>query len=199
MGRDISLVMQTEVGEAFEPSAPGRGGSSTMPHKQNPVGAAVALAAALRVPGLVSTMLAAMVQEHERGLGGWHAEWETLPAICMLAAGALAHMTDVAAGLEVDAPRMKENLARTGGLILAEAVSMALAPALGRAAHGLIERACRRAVDEGLSLRAALAAEPEVTAHLSAADLDRLCDPANYTGQSAQLVARVLASRSGET
>ena len=91
IARDISLMSQTEVGEALEPSAPGRGGSSTLPHKRNPVGCAVVLAAAIRVPALVSTMLAAMVQEHERGLGGWHAEWETLPEICLLAAGALSH------------------------------------------------------------------------------------------------------------
>src|SRR5213075_2743086 len=101
LARDVSLMMQTEVGEAAEPSAAGWGGSSTMPHKRNPVGSAVILAAAIRVPALVSVMLSAMVQEHERGLGGWHAEWETLPEICTLAAGALAQTTAIIEGLEV--------------------------------------------------------------------------------------------------
>ncbi len=142
-------MMQTEVGEAFEPAAPGRGGSSTMPHKRNPVGCAVVLAAATKVPALVSVMLAAMVQEHERGLGNWHAEWETLPEICMLSAGALGQLTQVIEGLEIDPGRMRRNLDVTHGLILAEAVSAALAPKLGReAAHGLIEEACRRAVEQ---------------------------------------------------
>ena len=101
IARDISLLAQTEVGEVLEPAESGRGGSSTLPHKRNPVGAAVVLAAAIRVPALVSVMLAAMVQEHERGLGGWHAEWETLPEIFLLAAGALAHLAQVVDGLEV--------------------------------------------------------------------------------------------------
>ena len=110
IARDVSLLMQTEISEAFEPAAPGRGGSSTLPHKRNPVGCAVVLAAATKVPALVSVMLAAMVQEHERGLGNWHAEWETLPEICMLSAGALEQLTQVIEGLEIDTARMRRNL-----------------------------------------------------------------------------------------
>lgn len=199
MARDISLLMQTEVGEALEPQAPGRGGSSTMPHKRNPTSSAVALSAALRVPALVSVMLSSMVQEHERGLGGWQAEWETLPEICLLTAGALAQMIDVAAGLTVNAGRMRENLDATHGLLLAEAVTMALGAHLGRLeAHQLVEDACRRAVDGGHDLRDVLAEDARVTAHLAATDLDRLLAPANYTGVAGQLVDRVLQERSGD-
>jgi 3-carboxy-cis,cis-muconate cycloisomerase len=198
LARDVSLLMQTEVGEAFEPAAPGRGGSSTLPHKRNAVGCAVVLAAATKVPALVSVMLAAMVQEHERGLGNWHAEWETLPEICMLSAGALEQLTQVIEGLEVDTARMRHNLEATHGLILAEAVSAALAPKLGReAAHALIEEACRRALEQHKPLREVLAKDAKVGKLLSAADLDRLFDPANYLGMSDQFVERVLASRTG--
>ena len=195
MARDISLSMQTEIGEVFEPGTQGRGGSSTMPHKRNPVAAAVVLAAAARVPALVSVMLAAMVQEHERGLGNWHAEWETLPEICMLAAGALAHMTETIEGLEIDAVRMRENLDVTQGLILAEAASLALASRIGRpAAHQLVEDACRLAVEKDKHLRDVLGTDARVTEHLSAADLGRLFDPEKYLGHAEQLVDRVLAA-----
>ena len=197
IAQDVSLMMQTEIGEAFEPAAPGRGGSSTMPHKRNPVACAVVLAAATRVPGLVSVMLAAMVQEHERGLGGWQAEWETLPDICMLTSGALEQTAHMMEDLQVDAGRMRHNLEATHGLIMAEAVSAALAPKLGRAAaHALIEGACRRAVGKKESLRDILMRDAEVGKLLSSADLKRLCDPANYLGAAGQLVDRVLASRS---
>ena len=196
IAQDVSLMMQTEIGEAFEPAARGRGGSSTMPHKRNPVACAVVLAAATRVPGLVSVMLAAMVQEHERGLGGWHVEWETLPDICMLSAGALEQTARMMEGLQVDAGRMRHNLEATHGLIMAEAVSAALAPKLGRAAaHALIEGACRRAVEKKESLRDTLMRDTEVGKLLSSADLKRLCDPACYLGAAEQLVDGVLASR----
>ena len=145
LARDLALLAQSEVGEAFEAAAPGRGGSSTMPQKRNPVAAAIALAAATRVPSLVATMLAAAVQEHERGLGNWPAEWETLPEIALLAAGALDAMANAVAGLEVDTARMRANLDLTQGQMLAEAVQMALAPALGRdVAHALVADACRQ-------------------------------------------------------
>jgi 3-carboxy-cis,cis-muconate cycloisomerase len=196
IARDISLMMQTEVGEAFEPAGEGRGGSSTMPHKRNPVSSAVVLAAATRIPNLVATMLAAMVQEHERGLGGWHAEWSTLPDLCVLTGGALRHAAETLAGLEVDAGRMRANLESTGGLILAEAVQMALGAKIGRlAAHELVEAACKRAVAGRRHLREVLAADGTVTAHLSAAELDRLLDPVNYLGSAEEFVARVLKAR----
>ena len=194
MGRDISLLMQTEAAEVFEPSAPGKGGSSTMPHKRNPVGSAVLISAATRVPGLLGTLFSAMPQEHERSLGLWHAEWETLPQICCLVAGALAQALNIAQGLEVDAQRMARNLDLTHGLVLAEAVSIELAQRVGReTAHHLLEQCCKRAVAEHRHLRAVLGDEPEITAQLSAAELDRLLDPAHYLGQATTWVERARA------
>lgn len=199
LARDVSLLMQTEVGEASEPSAVGRGGSSTMPHKRNPVGSAVILAAATRVPALVSVMLSAMVQEHERGLGGWHAEWETLPDICTLTAGALAQAVVIVEGLQVDPARMAANLNLTHGLILAEAVAMALGEKLGKAAaHAIVEEASTRAIAGRRPLGDVLAADARVAAHLSAQDLERLLDPRNYLGLATRLIERALAARSGE-
>ncbi len=197
MARDISLMAQTEVGEVSEPGPPGRGGSSTMPHKRNPVGSAVVLAAALRVPALVSVMLAAMVQEHERGLGGWHAEWETLPEICMLSVGALSQLTNVLSGIEIHEERMAANLDATRGLILSEAVAVALGKQIGRSkAHTVLEQACRRAVESGRHLREVLMEDAEVRAHLSPEEIESLLDPKNYTGSAEALVERVLRGRS---
>jgi len=200
LGRDISLLMQTEAGEVFEPSAPGKGGSSTMPHKRNPVGAAVLIGAATRVPGLLSTLFSAMPQEHERSLGLWHAEWETLPEICCLVSGSLKQALLVADGLEVDAERMARNLDLTQGLVLAEAVSIVLAQRVGRdTAHHLLEQCCKRAVAEQRHLRAVLGDEPQVTAELSPAELDDLLNPAHYLGQSRTWVERAVAEHSALT
>jgi 3-carboxy-cis,cis-muconate cycloisomerase len=194
VGRDLSLLMQTEAGELFEPSAPGKGGSSTMPHKRNPVAAAVMIGAATRAPGLVSTMFAAMPQEHERSLGLWHAEWETLPELCCLVSGSLQHALQVVPGLEVDAERMSRNLQLTQGLVLAEAVSIALAQRLGRdVAHHLIERCCREAVARGVHLGEVLGGEAQVRAELSTAQLNQLLDPAHYLGQAQRWVERAVA------
>ncbi|MCO7608750.1 3-carboxy-cis,cis-muconate cycloisomerase [Pseudomonas chlororaphis] len=194
LGRDISLLMQTEAAEVFEPSAPGKGGSSTMPHKRNPVGAAVLISAATRVPGLLATMFAAMPQEHERSLGLWHAEWETLPEICCLVSGALQQALLVAEGLQVDSARMARNLDLTQGLVLAEAVSIELAQRLGReTAHHLLEQCCKRAVAEQRHLREVLADDAQVSAELSAPELDRLMDPAHYLGQAQAWVERAVA------
>ncbi|MFZ6648218.1 3-carboxy-cis,cis-muconate cycloisomerase [Undibacterium sp. TJN25] len=198
MGRDISLLSQTDVAEVAEPEQAGRGGSSAMPHKRNPVGCAVALSAAVRVPGLVSTMLSGMVQENERALGGWQAEWDTLPDIMRLTAGSLAQMKQVAAGLTVDTDRMRQNLDATHGQIMAEAVTLALGGSIGRMpAHQLVEKACREAGSRQQHLLEVLAQDAIVTAHLSAEELDRLMDPALYTGQAAAFVDKVLATWSG--
>jgi 3-carboxy-cis,cis-muconate cycloisomerase len=200
LGRDISLLMQTEAAEVFEPSAPGKGGSSTMPHKRNPVGAAVLIGAATRVPGLLSTLFSAMPQEHERSLGLWHAEWETLPEICCLVSGSLKQALLVTQGLEVDGGRMARNLDLTQGLVLAEAVSIVLAQRVGRdTAHHLLEQCCKRAVAEHRHLRAVLGDEPQVTAELSAAELDHLLDPAHYLGQARTWVERAVAEHSALT
>lgn len=194
LGRDLSLLMQTDVAEVFEPSAAGKGGSSTMPHKRNPVGAAVLIAAATRAPGLVATLFAAMPQEHERSLGLWHAEWQTLPDLCGLVSGALQQALLAVPGLEVDSARMRSNLDMTRGLLLAEAVSIALAQRIGRdKAHHLIEQCCRQAIAEQRHLREVLGEHAEVGAQLSAAELDRLLDPTHYLGQAQRWVARALA------
>ena len=196
IARDLSLLMQTDVAEAFEPAGDGRGGSSTMPHKRNPVTSTVVMAAATRAPGLVATLLASMVQEHERGLGGWHAEWMALPELVNLTAGAISQMADTMASLEVDADRMKANLEKTRGLIMAEAVMLSLGSKLGRlAAHERVEAACRLAVTGGRHLRQVLAEDPVVTAQLDTLDFDRLFDPQNYIGAATALVDRVLAAR----
>ncbi|KAF1050822.1 MAG: 3-carboxy-cis,cis-muconate cycloisomerase [Stenotrophomonas maltophilia] len=193
LGRDLSLLMQTEAGEVFEPAAPGKGGSSTMPHKRNPVSAAVLIGAATRAPGLVATLLTAMPQEHERSLGLWHAEWESLPELCCLVSGALQQALLVVPGLEVDAARMRDNLELTHGLVLAEAVSIALAQRIGRdAAHHCIEQCCRQAVQQGVHLRQVLGENPDVSAQLDAATLDRLLDPAHYLGQARRWVQRAI-------
>ena len=196
LARDLALLAQTEVGEAFEPAAPGRGGSSTMPQKRNPVGAAVALAAATRVPGLVATMLTAAVQEHERGLGNWPAEWDTLPQIAQLCGGAVVAMAEVVSGLTVDAARMRANIDLTQGQIFAEALQMALAPALGRdVAHELVGELCRRAAAEGLHVRDVVAADRQARAVLDDDALARLFDPVRYLGSSNAYIDRVLAAR----
>ena len=191
--RDISLMAQSEVGELAEPHETGRGESSSMPHKSNPVGCAVVLAAAVRVPALVSVMLSGMVQEHERGLGGWHAEWETLPEICTLAAGALAQIHHIVKGLRIDTDRMAANLEAARGLVQAEAVTMSLARSLGRSkAHEPVQRACRLAIEQGCHLREALAADPQILERLSAADLNGLFDLEHEIRYAASLVERVL-------
>ncbi len=195
IARDIQLMMQTDVAEAFEPSGEGRGGSSTMPHKRNPVAAATALAAATMAPNLAATIFAAQVQDHERSAGPWHAEWPTLPSLLLVTSGALAAIVDIAEGLEVDTARMRANLDATGGLIMAEAVTMALAENVGKSeAHKLVEAASKKAVTEKKDLRDVLLKDPKVSAHLSADKLTKLFEPMAYQGVSQALIDRLLAS-----
>ena len=193
IAHDLSLHMQTEIGELAEPRATGRGGSSTMPHKQNPVSCAAILAAANRVPGLVTTIFTTQSQEHQRGLGSWHAEWTTLPEIVRLTAGALHHLAALAPNLQISTARMCENLELTHGLIYAEAISMTLAEKIGRAAaHEKIEAACQSAISSRRHLRDVLASQSE----LSSSDLDRLFDPRNYLGSSSALIDAILLNAS---
>ncbi|MSP48990.1 MAG: 3-carboxy-cis,cis-muconate cycloisomerase [Alphaproteobacteria bacterium] len=198
LARDLALLGQTEIGEAYEAPTSDRGGSSTMPHKRNPVLASVALAAAERAPGLVATLLGAMGQEHERGLGGWQAEWETLPELVRVVAGSARSMADALSGLVVDPERMRANLQATGGLVLAEAVSATLGSRIGKArAHGLVEAACRRAIEERRPLASVLAAEAEISRYLSADEIEFLMMPDSYLGASAEFVDRVLSKETG--
>ena len=195
IARDVSLMMQTDVAEAFEPSGEGRGGSSTMPHKRNPVAAATALAAATMAPNLAATIFAAQVQDHERSAGPWQAEWPTLPMLQLVTSGALAAIVDIAEGLEVDAARMRVNLDATRGLIMAEAVTMALAEKIGKSeAHHLVEAASKRAVTDKQDLRDVLTKDPKVAAHLSGDKLTKLFEPMAYQGASQALIDRLLAS-----
>jgi 3-carboxy-cis,cis-muconate cycloisomerase len=194
IARDISLHAQTEIAELSEPVFEGRGGSSTMPQKRNPVTCAVVLAAATRIPGLVTTLLSAMLQEEQRGLGGWHAEWETLPDIICLSGGALHHLAEMLPGFEVDPERMRHNLELTNGLIFAEAVTMALGDRMGKMpAHLLVEAACKKTREQKRHLKEVLREESGLRGHLTPADLESLFDARNYLGSAEEFICRVVA------
>ena len=193
IGRDIALLSQTEIGEVSERPTPGRGGSSTMPQKRNPVAASIALAAAGRVPGLVATMLGAMVQEHERGLGGWQVEWDTLPDLVEMAAAGARAAADALDGLVVDTERMRANADASGGILLAESIAMTLAASIGKHdAHGRVAAACRRAATEDRALADVLADDPLVAQHLDRAAIERLLSPDDYLGATRTYIDRVL-------
>ena len=193
IARDVSLLMQSEVGEVLEPAGEGRGGSSTMPHKRNPVSCAAILAAATRMPGLVATLLAAMPQEHERGLGNWPAEMETYPEIFCLASSALLKAIEIADGMEVHPERMEGNLARSRGLEMAEAVAIALAAHVGRErSYELVQIASRRAVAESHSLREVLLSMADVREWLDDNAIDHLLEPRAYLGSTQRFIDRVL-------
>ena len=185
IARDLALQSQTEVAELAEPTEQGRGTSSSMPHKRNPVAAAVTLAAAVRVPALVGGVLTGMVQEHERGLGGWQAEWETVPEIVRLAAGALHHLLGALDGLTVDPVRMQANLEATGGLVYSESVTMALARHVGRSeARRVVEAATEVATRQRRHFKEVLAADPIVRAHLTLSQLVELFESAPHAAVS---------------
>lgn len=195
IARDITLLMQTEIAEAFEPAAPGRGGSSTMPQKRNPVAATMALAAATIVPNLVATLFSAQVGEHERATGAWQAEWWTFPALLLVVSGAVRAIAEIAEGLDVDAQRMRCNLDVTHGQIMAEAVMIALAAKIGRQdAHHLIEAASRTAARQSRPLHDVLASNPKIAQHLDPAELSRLFDPLAYQGASQTFIDRLIAT-----
>jgi 3-carboxy-cis,cis-muconate cycloisomerase len=192
---DLVLLSQTEVGEVAEKSGGGRGGSSALPQKRNPVGSVLAIACARRVHGAVSVLLAAMAQEHERAAGAWQAEWESLREALALTGGAAASAREALEGLEVRPDRMRRNLEATGGMLMAESVSMALAERIGaERAQELMTAACRRATETGTTLREELASDPEVSGELSSEEIERALDPARYLGSAQAFVDRVLAA-----
>jgi 3-carboxy-cis,cis-muconate cycloisomerase len=192
---DIILLAQTEVGEVAEPYVPGRGSSSTMPQKRNPIASEYILAATRTVQALVPVMLGAMAQDHERATGPWQGEALALPQAFVLTHGALLHARAIAEGMVVDAERMRRNLDLTHGLIVAEAVMMGLAPHLGRGeAHHVVKHACDVALTERLSLTDALARDPAVSSRLDRAAIERMTDPASYLGSAQAFVDRVLAA-----
>jgi len=185
IARDISLLMQSEVAEVAEPGGEGRGGSSTMPHKRNPIACALTVAAAQRVPGLVASFLSAMVQEQERAVGGWQSEWPTVASIVQSTGVAASSMAEVAEGLSVDPARMRKNIANTKGLIFAERVMMFLAAELGRdVAHKLLEDTIQKSVAENKDLSTLLAEQPEVKSRLNPSVLDQLQIPEQYLGSA---------------
>jgi 3-carboxy-cis,cis-muconate cycloisomerase len=193
---DVKLMMQTEVAEVFEPFAPGRGSSSTMPQKRNPIASCYIHAAASVVRQHAAALMDAMIADHERSTGPWEIEWIVLPEAFCLTAGALKQTLLILEGLEVDAPKMRANLDITNGLVMSEAVMMGLGPFIGREhAHDLVYDICREAIRLNRPLLDLLTAHPEISRHLDRAALERLCDPANYLGQAGVMVDRVLEAR----
>jgi 3-carboxy-cis,cis-muconate cycloisomerase len=196
LATDAKLLMQTEVGEAFEPYAPDRGSSSTMPQKRNPIACAYIHACAAVVRQHVAALLDAMVADHERSTGPWEIEWISLPEIFCLSSGALKQARTLTEGLEVDPEAMMRNLQATQGLNQTEAVMMAIGPHLGRQrAHDIIYTACRTAITQGRPVLDVLADDPDIAAHLDRPTLADLLDPRHYIGLSAEMVDRVLAQR----
>jgi 3-carboxy-cis,cis-muconate cycloisomerase len=197
IAQDISLLMQTEVAEVFEPTQAGKGGSSAMPHKRNPVSSVAILANAQRVPNLVATMLNSMTQDYERAAGKWHAEWETLADIVKLTAGALHQAVQITNGLEVDTRRMLQNLERTQGLIYAENVSLALADKIGKTeAHRFVEIACKNALQNDEHLLAYLLKDSIIKPYFNEKQLSELFKPENSLGLCRELVDKVVSASS---
>jgi 3-carboxy-cis,cis-muconate cycloisomerase len=193
IAKDISLLMQTEIGEVSEPSGVGKGGSSTMPHKRNPVSCIAILANAQRVPTLVSTMFASMIQDHERATGAWHAEWETLTDIIKLTGGALNQALILTSGLEINVERMRQNLENTEGLIYAENISLALSEKIGKTeAHELVEKWCKKALEKSVHLKIFISDKKEILEHFTPTQLDDLFDPKNSLGLSNLLIDNIL-------
>jgi 3-carboxy-cis,cis-muconate cycloisomerase len=195
IGQEIALLQTTEVEEVEEAYVEGKGGSSTMPQKRNPITCEALIAIGTIAGQDAALMFTAMRPDHERATGPWHVEWEVIPEVCILAGGALHHAATLLRDLIVRPDRMAQNLQLTEGLIVSEAVMMALAPAVGRQrAHEIVYRAAMRAVESGRALEGILQQDPEVAAHLSPERLRAALNPLAYTGLSAQFVDRVLAA-----
>ena len=193
---DVKLMMQTEVAEVFEPFAPGRGSSSTMPQKRNPISCLYIHANISVVRQLSASLMDAMVADHERSTGPWEIEWVALPEIFCLMSGALKQTKFILAGLEVDAVQMRRNIDLTHGLVMSEAVMMGLGPHMGREyAHDLVYDICREAVTQKRPLIELLAAHPEIARHVTRGQLEGFCEPSNHLGQPGVMVDRVLAAR----
>ena len=193
IGRDIALLAQTEVGEITEQPSSGRGVSSSMPHKRNPVASAVAAAAAVQAPGLVATMLSAMTQEHERAFGGWQADWETLPALVDLTSRSARAMAGALPQLVIDEARMRTNLEAAGGIARAEGLVTALAPHVGRRhALSLVELLCDRATSDRRPFSEVAAGEPQIREYLNADQIASALAPASFSGSTSTFIDRVL-------
>ncbi len=192
---DVVLLAQTEIGEASEGSAPGKGGSSAMPQKRNPVDAVAARAAARLAIGMVPVILSVMEQEHERAAGGWQTEWAALPALFRYTAGAVERVRDALADLQIDTERMQANLALTGGLALAESLTMTLAAHIGRPeAYRVVQQLSKRVVATHGELRQVALEDTQVSAVLKPEEIERALDPAAYLGSTSIFIDRALAS-----
>jgi 3-carboxy-cis,cis-muconate cycloisomerase len=191
---DVILMAQTEVGEVAEPAEGDRGGSSTLPHKRNPILSVTATADTRRVQALAQTLYGAMVGEHERAAGAWHAEWEALSEALALTGGAAAAVREATEGLEIHPEKMRQNLNETGGMLMAENITTVVADRLGRLeAHEIVEAAARRAADGGKPFRDELLAEPVLRERLSLEEIDAALDPAGYLGSTETFIDRALA------
>jgi len=200
IARDVTLLMQTDVGEAFEPAAPGADGAANGQPRRDPTAAAAALACASMAPQLAATILAAEIQEHERAAGAWQAEWLTFPSLLLAVSGALAGVVAIGEGLQVDNERMRANLDATRGLIMAESVAAAFAGKLGKAAaHAIVEEAARKALAEKRHLQEVLGADERVTAQFNAGEIARLFEPLSYQGVSQIFIERLVASAQART
>lgn len=198
IANEIAILMRSEIGEVSEPFETGRGASTTLPQKRNPISCEPIIAIAHRMRELVGSQVTAMIQEHERGVGQMHLEWLVIPDAFILSSASLSHARYILENLVVRTDRMKANLLMNGGQIMAEAVMMALAPKVGKqSAHEVVYRAAGRANDSGISLREALLADSEVSTHLSEAEIDSAMDPANYLGSAREMIDSVL-SRAAE-
>jgi 3-carboxy-cis,cis-muconate cycloisomerase len=190
---DVTLMAQTEVGEVTEPADAGKGGSSTLPHKRNPILSVIATADTRRVQAHAQTLYGAMAGEHERAAGAWHAEWEALSDALALTGGAAAAVRETTEGLEVHSEKMRENLDETGGMLMAEHVTTVVADRLGRLeAHEMVGAAAQRAADGGRPFREELLAEPVLGERLSPEEIDAALDPAGYLGSAGEFIDRAL-------
>lgn len=195
IGTEVSTLMRTEVAEVREPYQLGRGASSTMPQKRNPIVCPILISAATRLRDAVPSQLTAMIQEHERSVAGQPTEWLVIPEAFVLASGALRHARELLSGLEVDAARMRANLDLGNGLLMAESVMMGLAPRVGRGrAHSLVSAAANRAIEQVSPLRNQLIQDKELMQWLSESELDELLEPANYLGSTETMIEAVLAN-----
>ncbi len=194
IGQEIGTLMSTEVGEVGEPFVAGRGASSTLPQKRNPILCQPLVAAGRMLREKVALALDTMVQDHERSIGGMHLEWSILPEAFVIVGGAIENALSILDGLVVDEERMRANLDMLNGLIMSEAVMMGLAPHIGRnQAHDVVYEACARCADGSTTLRDVLLADPEISGHLSEKEIDAMLDPANYVGVAPEMVDQVLA------
>lgn len=194
IGTEVAMLMRSEVSEVREPYVPGRGASSAMPQKRNPIACPQIIAIANRMRALVPQMMESQIQEHERGISAMPVEWMVIPEAFLLASGALLHARPMLEGLDVDVDNMRRNLDMGGGLIMSEAVMSGLAPKLGRGtAHEVVTAAAANAIDTGRHLRDALLENTTVMAEFDAPAIDRLLEPGNYTGSCGKMVDAVLS------